>query len=394
MKKNIFSALPIVAAATALSLHGNGSLSTTTEKLQGVLDQVVAGSTDHIGVLASVSAPQIHLNWSGASGTEARDSTRTLEPDQPFRIASTTKVFVAAAIFRLIEDGRLGLYDRISDHISLETARTLESGKYDPKAITVAELLAHTSGLADFGPSSAYETAVLEHQKEKKPWTRLEQIQFAIQHERPVGRPGEKYYYSDTGYVILGEIIERVSGEPMATYVRQALNFSALGLKSTYWETLEPAPTGLPPRAHQYWGRTDVTDFDPSLDLYGGGGLVSTTADQNRFFGALLNGHLFSGSSTLAIALLPVHPEQPMRHPRALLLYTEQLGRHTCWVHGGYWGTVAMYCPDIDVALSVSIDQTLDDDAHGASANQHKLIEGLAAVLDGALDEAAIEKAK
>jgi len=152
MKNRTFSALLVVAAVTALSASGTTTELTITKKLQEVLDQIVVRSSDHLGVLASVSAPRIHLDWSGAAGTVARDSTRALEPDQPFRIASTTKVFVAAAIFRLIEDGLLGLYDPIRDHILPDTARILESGGYNPKAITVAELLGHTSGLADFGP--------------------------------------------------------------------------------------------------------------------------------------------------------------------------------------------------------------------------------------------------
>src|SRR5215469_15389616 len=133
MKNRTFCVLLVVATVTALSVSGTTSQLTITEKLQGVLDQVVAGSTDHLGVLASVSAPGIHLDWSGASGTVARDSTGALQPDQPFRVASTTKVFVAAGIFRLIESGLLRLYDPISDHISPETARTLQSGGYVPK---------------------------------------------------------------------------------------------------------------------------------------------------------------------------------------------------------------------------------------------------------------------
>src|SRR6516162_4682570 len=118
MKNRTFCLLLFLTAVTALAVSGTTSQLTITEKLQGVLDQVVAGSNDHLGVVASISAPRIHLDWSGASGTLARDSTRALQPDQPFRIASTTKVFVAAAIFRLIEDGLLGLYDPTSDHIS------------------------------------------------------------------------------------------------------------------------------------------------------------------------------------------------------------------------------------------------------------------------------------
>lgn len=379
------NALGVLLVITTLSALPAFAASGATDKLQSVLNRVVAESPDHLGVLASVDAPGIHLEWSGAAGTVARDSRTPLRADTPFRIASVTKVYVAAAIFRLIESGRLGLYDPIIERISPETAKVLESGGYDPKAITVAELLGMTSGLADFGPNDEYLRAVLRHQREHKRWTRLEQIQFTMQYEKKVGNPGEKYYYSDTGYIILGEIIERLSGEALPTYVRQALNFAGLHANSTYWETLEPAPLAQPPRAHQYWADIDVTDFDPSLDLWGGGGLVSTTADLSRFFRALLTGQLFRSPSTLPMALLSDQPKIPMHRPGALMLDAMNFGRHECWYHAGYWGTFAMYCPDIDVAVATTIDQTLDDDAHGAFANQMKLLSGLAAVLDGAL---------
>jgi len=374
----------IAAIALAMTVGTQSSMAAAAQdarpsELQQVLDRVVSKG-ERLGVLASVDAPRMHLHWTGAAGTLARDSSAPLHGNQPFRIASVTKVFVAAAIFRLIEDGALGLYDPIVSHVSAETASTLQSGGYDPKAITVAQLLGHTSGMANFGPSDAYERAVLEHQKEHKRWSRAEQIEFTIQHEKPVGRPGEKYAYSDTGYVILGEIIERASGKSLAAYVRESLKFGELHLHSTYWETLEPAPRGLPVRAHQYWGSTDVTDFDPSLDLYGGGGLVSTTADLNAFFRALLNGRLFRLPSTLSMALLPVDAQQKLEHPRALLLGARPFGRHVCWAHGGYWGTIAMYCPDIDATVSFTIDQTLDE---SSADNRRQLLEGLAAVLDG-----------
>jgi D-alanyl-D-alanine carboxypeptidase len=349
-------------------------------KLQQVLDQVVSESPDHLGILVSVSAPGMHLEWSGASGRLAREDEQQLDPNQPFRIASVTKVFVAAAIFRLIEDGNLGLYDSIVPHVSPETVSTLESGGYDPKAITVAQLLGHTSGLFDFN-CPEYKTAVLAPENKLKRWTRLEQIQFAMKYGKPVGRPGEKFSYSDTGYIILGEIIERASGQPMAAYVRRSLKLDTLHLKSTYWETLEPPPRDLLPRAHQYWEDVDLTDHDPSLDLWGGGGLVSNTADLNRFMRAFLQGRLFRRPSTLAMSLLPVLTAQPMRRQSALMLGVVRFGAHICWEHTGYWGTTSFYCPDIDMAVSATIDQSIDDESHGANANHRKLMMGLATVM-------------
>jgi len=382
LTKRTCALLLLVTALTAAQAFASAPRSPLAEKLQGVLNQVVAGSPDHLGILASIDAPRIHLRWSGAAGTIARNSKVALRADQPFRIASVTKVFVAAAIFRLIEEGRLGLYDPIIEHISPETAKVLESGGYDPKAITVAQLLGMTSGLGDFGPNPEYLRAVRQHWREHKRWTRLEQIEFTVKYEKKVGSPGERYYYSDTGYIILGEIIHRVSGEHMPAYIRKSLDFSGLGMKSTYWETLEPIPPGLPARAHQYWGSIDITHLDPSLDLWGGGGLVSTTEDLNRFFRALLTGRLFKNQSTLAMALLPDQPIVPRRYPGPLMLDTESFGRHECYAHEGYWGTIAMYCPDIDVAVATTIDQTLDRNFY---ANQQKLESGLVAVLEEAL---------
>jgi len=381
------AAWALVAGLVSLPAGASAAEPALTGQLQGVLNQVVSSSSDHLGVLASIDAPRIHLNWSGAAGTIARNSNVALRPNQPFRIASVTKVFVAAAVFRLIEEGKLSLYDPIIEHISPETAKVLESGGYDPKIISVAQLLGMTSGLGDFGPNPEYLRAVREHWRDHKRWTRLDQIKFTVQYEKKVGDPGERYYYSDTGYIILGEIIQRVSGEQMAAYVRQSLDFAGLHLNSTYWEILEPTPQDSPPRAHQYWGRIDITNLDYTLDLWGGGGIISTTGDLNRFFRALLTGQLFKQRSTLPMSLLPDQPQIPMRRPGALMLDTQKLGSHECYAHWGYWGTVSMYCPDIDVAVTSTIDQDMDDQAHNSYANQMKLLNGLASALDTALHD-------
>ena len=130
---------------------------------------------------------------------------------------------------------------------------------------------------------------------------------------------------------------------------------------------------------------------DRSFDLYGGGGLDSTTADLNRFFRALLTGRLFNRPSTLAASLLPTDPKGPPRHQRAYLLATVPFGAHTCWGHLGYWGTTALYCPDIDVAVATTIDQSLDDEAHAAGANRRKLLNSIAECISDALEHARVD---
>ena len=100
----------------------------------------------------------------------------------------------------------------------------------------------HTSGIYDYGQDPAYQAAV--NADPAKRWTRLEQVRFAMDHGAPVGEPGTVYAYSDTGYSLLGEIIERATGAPLADAYRTLLDFEGLHLDATYLESLEPAPPG------------------------------------------------------------------------------------------------------------------------------------------------------
>ena len=93
----------------------------------------------------------------------------------------------------------------------------------------------HTSGIYNYGQDPAYQAAV--DAEPAKRWTRLEQVRFAMDHGDPVGEPGTVYAYSDTGYVLLGEIIERATGAPLADAYRTLLDFEGLHLDETYLES-------------------------------------------------------------------------------------------------------------------------------------------------------------
>ena len=364
-----FAATAALLALAAVSSSGAGthSANALSVRLQSALDQAVAGDAGIPGVLANVSMPSLGVEWSGASGYLGFDSSTKLVVEQPFRIASITKVFVAATIFRLMEEHRLGIFDPIAPQLSAATADTLRAGGYDPHSITIQQLLAHTSGLYDYASDEAFGAAVVAFPHRR--WTRAEEIRFAMTHGKPVGKPGERYAYSDTGYLILGEIIERITQQDLPLAIRGQLDFGGLGLTSTYFESLEQPPAGALPLAHQYLDKTDTTAFDPSFDLFGGGGLVSTTADLDRFFRALLQGRLFKRSSTLAAALMTVNAEHdPVDHLHANLLTTWQFGHRVCWGHLGFWGSEALYCPDADLAVSFTLNQARPGNADALPA--------------------------
>ena len=128
----------------------------------------------------------------------------------------------------------------------------------------------HTERDLRLGQDPAYQAAV--NADPAKRWTRLEQVRFAMDHGAPVGEPGAVYAYSDTGYGLLGEIIERATGAPLADAYRTLLDFEGLHLDATYLESLEPAPPGSrrprPPvrrrhRRFRRWTRRSIRTAPP-----------------------------------------------------------------------------------------------------------------------------------
>ena len=321
-------------------------------KLDRMLRQVVRENRTFPGVALVVRTPT--LEWAGAAGVADRASRRPLSVDAGFRIASLTKTFTAAAVLRLVEDRRLALDDPIARHLSAASVALLRRGGYDVDAMRVRHLLQHTSGLAgDYSELEPYVNFIVSHPHHR--WTRLEQIRFVMAHSRPLSPPGAEYHYSDLGYVLLGELLERATNGGLAAAYRSLLPFDRLGLGETYLETLESPPADAKPRAHQYLGTLDMTAFDPSFDIYGAGGYVSTLDNLARFYRALVEGRVFEHASTLRVMLGKARPQSPRDLPMGI--EAAPLGGERCFGHGGFWGVAAYHCPGSHVTIVSSITQ-------------------------------------
>jgi D-alanyl-D-alanine carboxypeptidase len=287
-------AIPTVAIALLLFLcNGFKTASSRYDStFKSILDKELVN--DNPGILASITSPKNHIEWSGASGYSDKETKKELQPNDKFRIASVTKTFVAATILRLWEDKKIGLDDPISKHISKAYADTLIKGGYDPNRITIRHLLTHSGGLSEHTQSPKFETEFL---KTRHVWTREEQVSDLIKYTKPVGLPGEQFGYSDTGYILLGDIIENITKKSMGDAICEQLHLKQLNLTNTHMEEFDGDFTGA--RIHQYHNGFDTYSFHPSLDYYGGGGLLSTTADLSRFFHCLFNHKVFRHKSTL-----------------------------------------------------------------------------------------------
>ncbi len=335
------------------------------QQLQSILDSEVQNNDAVRSAALQVDAPGLGLNWEGAAGMADPENGILMTSRTPSRIASNTKTFIAAAVLRLSEEEMLDIDDPIADHLPEEYVVMLDGDGYDTKAMTIRHLLTHTSGLFDHTGSDRFEEAIVADPLHR--WTRTEQVRCAVDWGGPHGVPGEFYTYCDTGYVLLGGVIEHVSGQPMAEAVRELLDFEGLGLDSTWWETLEPRPTGVPDRAHQFLGDLDTADFDPSYDLYGGGGIASTVGDLARFYRALFTGKVYADPETAGIMLTPFDGAQPL--PDAgpagygMGIWVVEIEGFTTYRHTGFFGTLATYVPELDLIVAATTNQNQDQGA-------------------------------
>lgn len=353
-----------ITFAQALKNHNFQAKAALIGELQKILADEVAANSVLPGEQLYIYAPKQGLDVSLAAGLFDRKSKLLLDPHHLFRVASVTKTFTAASILRLYEKGKIKLAEPINRYLPEEYNAILETDGYSTNIITVRQLLTHTSGIYDYGTDLRYYAAVLSNSAHH--WTRTEQIQAAIKWGKPYFEPGKGFHYSDTGYILLGEMIERLSGKPLGKAYRILLDFKKLGLNETYLETLETAPAGVKSVSHPYLGETDTIDFDPSFDLYGGGGLVSSTEDLARFYRALLNGKVFRRGSTLQTMLaVPPTNENALGGGYAMGIARRKIAGNLCWGHSGFWGTHSYYCPEPDITVVRHFNQAQRNNSFG-----------------------------
>jgi D-alanyl-D-alanine carboxypeptidase len=184
-------------------------------------------------------------------------------------------------------------------------------------------------------------------------WTREEQVALSCHYAGPTNEPGQEYKYSDTGYVLLGDIVERVTQRPLAQSVRHQLRFDERGLASTWWELAEAQPAGTQARARQFLDDaavTDVTDLSATLDLYGGGGLVMSVRDLATFHQDLFENRVFDDPATLAEMLRKGEHEGAEDY--RLGISVKRVRGRECYSHAGFWGTAVYYSPDTGVSIA------------------------------------------
>ncbi|MEU3750847.1 MULTISPECIES: serine hydrolase domain-containing protein [Streptomyces] len=219
------------------------------------------------------------------AGVAVAGTNRPVPRDGYFRMASTGKAVMATVVLQLAGEGRLSLGDTVDRWLP----GVIDGNGNDGRKITLRQLLQSTSGLHDDLPG--FDTPQDYYRHRYDSYTPEQIVARAMKH-RPDFQPGTGWSYSNTGYVVLGMIVEKATNRPWQEEVESRI-LKPLGMNHTYLSG--DTSTLRRPHADGYQvfasaERTDVTEqIVPDL-----GGYVSTTADVNRFFQGLLGGRLLS----------------------------------------------------------------------------------------------------
>ncbi|TDW18823.1 serine hydrolase domain-containing protein [Kribbella kalugense] len=271
---------------------GQGLVALMSAAVATVVPGVASGSPGGLqtgldGVAAIGTVAEVRNGgdvWRGTSGTAVLGTDQKVPVTGRFRAGSITKTFVATVVLQLVAEGRI----RLDDSVEHWLPGVVPNGEN----ITVRELLNHTSGLYDYKDTLPLPPSEEFYANRYRTWTAAEQIKQALANPPVFDKPGSQYDYSNTNYLLIGEIIQKATGRTYSEEIERRL-IRPLKLSGTTMPGTSPWIRG--PHLHGYvpkdGGLIDFTEMNPTL-FGAGGDMISTTHDLNRFFAALLGGHL------------------------------------------------------------------------------------------------------
>lgn len=221
--------------------------------------------------------------WSRAVGVRSLEAKDPVQLSDPVEVASVTESMVAVSVLKLVEEGRLKLDQAVSEYLP-DFNRIV----HPPFPVTVRDLLGHSSGMPD------HARALLESKPLKDIiHTRLSLTERLAWSGKTTWekRLAQGFNYSDSDYVALGLLVEKLRGRPIGDVINSDVT-GPLGMTGTFMSGARPSPSGM---VHGYLviedKRVDVTNPEVLIGSPSGG-MVSTVQDLNTFYSALLQGKL------------------------------------------------------------------------------------------------------
>ena len=284
--------VPVVAAialgaagGVASAAPSKGEAESLKSRAQGLVEAgypaALAAVSDSKGESAGV-----------AVGKGSLETGQAPPMDGEVRIGSNTKTFVAVVVMQLVQEGKVGLDEPIETYLP----GLIKGEGIDGSRITVRQLLQHTSGLPDFDETLVGTTDVFQYRHHYV--TPRDVLDSAL--SKPAQfEPGAQWKYTNTNYLVLGMLVERVSQRPVGEQIDERI-VKKLGLSHTYF----PAPgdrsiKGTHPQGYHLSAEgklEDITEMDPTWG-WAAGAMVSTPSELNTFFQAVFDGRLLTQAS-------------------------------------------------------------------------------------------------
>ena len=267
----------------------DASLHPKNERYEALLHDILNAGAP--GVQLSVYEPGT-IFWNGSAGYADLASDVAMRTCNITRVGSTVKTLTAVSILLLSEYGKIDLDAPISTYLSEQDL----AGLANAEKSSVRQLLDHSSGIYNYIQSSQFQTASLNNLT--KVWQPEELLDYA-RGEEPNFAPGTDVVYSNTGYILLGKLIERVTGKPFYTFFQNHL-FDPLGMSNTSFAATDPVPESIVQGYVDFYSNLNVinaTNYSGWDYFTADGGLISNAHDLNIFMQAVFSGKVISAAS-------------------------------------------------------------------------------------------------
>lgn len=330
----------IILGIFLLSFSLNTTFALTLTDKQKAYEAILV---EQIGIdepgVAVIVSQNGNVLFKGTRGLANLEHNIPLTTDSVFRLGSITKQFTAAAIMMLQERKKLSVDDNIHKYIP--------DFPTEGNKVTIVNLLTHTSGIANYTEDRSI------FSKEIQVPTTIDDMLVRFAQHPMKFKTGEKMRYSNTGYVLLGKIIEVVSGQSYAHFIEENI-FKKLGMKSSRYGGSQIIPN----RASGYDKTPDGFENARYIDMmwpHAAGSLLSTVIDINRWFSALRNGELLSPESYQKM-IMPFTLNDGSISKYGYGLTNQKINKYGIIEHnGGIPGfvTAAFYIPSEDLYIAV-----------------------------------------
>lgn len=265
------------------------------DKIQHHLTSLVRQHDSLSSALLTIYSKQTGYFEQFAVGTQNYASNQPVHTNSSYHAASIGKTMCAAVYAILVEEGKVSYDDQIVSWLDKDLLKGLfvVDGVDYADQVTIRQLLSHTSGVGDYFEGPVTSGASMLDMITSNPnltFSPEQLIAFTRERQAPVGKPGQQFYYSDTGYVLLGLLLEEIEKQPYANILQQRI-FEPLGMKDSYLMFNQAGPADV---LGIYVEGIDLSDKNALSVDWAGGGVVTTMKDLLAFMIALEEGKLLS----------------------------------------------------------------------------------------------------